>query len=1677
MKKHDNLSTSSINDNNNFGFSPLDSKTSMLLTTQLDIQPSQRMSEVYKRDLTEINGHQLLLDDTRSKQAKLIRQIEILTKDNRRLELQLQTAQSQILEDKYSYEGEIHKLKTELDETKAQLKKLKQDSAMVYSNNKKLTEQLEMDRMDSLRKQEIIDELNTQMKSKIVYNKPERFPETKIHLLEEQNKKLKATIAALRKNSAIQSAEIKSQVSANKELSNQLVDVMVNSDIDSTDVSIYKFSSDPNYSAEITKLNEANIKKTDQIHKLKREIKNLKEELAQQKQREHALQEMIEVTTLESSKKDKKIEECLKQITEFEIKLTASSNQSEQTSPIKIDYSAPENNDFKVENHVHDNYTSQLVQQVEEYKNLVANLQIKISGLIEENTEIKERLRISKTYNQSDSGSLSNSGIGIDLVEQEIVQKTKEISEAKMFINKLEDMLGKSRSNEEMLSKRLKEENLHFTEAQRVLKENLMEAQDNIKQMKLQLNSYIAQIENQKRIIQTAKGNAQIFTEEVINAFGIKSLTLDDELTQLSTLGKFIKQTHENLCSKINRLEMESKDLQEQLDQSNNEKRNMSMNLSMLEEQAKSKLNESTMQFNKSESMLREELLTTKQELAALDEKFKSSKAIFKDKQNESQKTIESLTNEKSVYKRKVMELNEELEQFKTRQSDFTSTIDQMELTYKNKEKQLTDTINKLNLENSDMRASAEKLRSKILNLENTIEDLNYKQRETEQSKNELLEETNALRTTIEHQSEVAKGTIARNEQLISKLEKANKDLEKEADDLKNQIKILRDSMEYDHSQNAELVNRSAEKIQKLKTKLRQLQEAYVELQSLKDDADKEKVELKLQVTKQQDSVKRAEEAATKEKSAKEANDYVFKQLTKKHQDLMKSYQDSLQIIEVSKQNMAEMTKKLQESERKQNILTKELETQKTKFEDLQAEVDLRETKFLQLQSTIIEDSKASNDVKLENQKLLLIIENLKSEMEKVKDEFSTFKDKTETQRKDLIEISKYNELNSVVEDRKKEIDKLNNKTKDLQLSNKDLKKSVIELTQMLSILKKANNKNAEKIKSLTAAKDELQDEMHANTAEDKERVDRLHEKIKDQKDIINLLEGEAKKTQELHAHEYAMLNKERRDLAIKNEELNAEVAKHVTSSIENQKLLNTLEDLNKDLRNQMNDIKKKYDESVRLNLELEQQQQSIKDSAIIEVSSYKKSLRELTEEKQRLIDFIKEKELQIDDMKTQMNNMTSIDDYRRLVEKYEKFKKKKHIEALKAHSQSAAMFNERERTRLEFFNRENDLLKEISDLKSERDKKGEQVRKLQNQVNALNTHLRSLQEINDTSRPLKEFEAIQHKLTVVETELAGKELEVKDKDVEIQRLMKELQLRDEELNELKTEIREKISEMDRKALNNRELGDRIDCLKEELDNKKKELENNKKELDNKEKELSLSKRTIETLNEKMKEVNASTDATFAEMIPKTKKLNLLSRKIEKLHSAVNNSGYETSHPRQKLKVLQEALGDVFSELNMTKPNVVSKLPNLTKERPSSFTILADPSKQNHSEKVICNHILSELVTITGTTKRSDNLEKMLQQIRDSIRRMKDMIDERDKKIQEMSDIVSSQHSAIVKINRDIIDQSYVDQSISNVQKAKEIESKLTSPRSTRVNMTLGLSTSRIPHLSNGINLTDNIYD
>ena len=220
MKKYENSSPSRNNDNNSIILNTLNADTSVFTPNQLDIQPTQRMSEIYKKDSREINGHQLLLNDTRSKQAKLIRQIEILTKDNRRLELQLQTAQSQILEDKYSYEGEIHKLKTELDETKTQLKKLKQDSALVYSSNKKLTEQLEMDRLDSLRKQEIIDELNTQVRSKVVYNRPERFPETKIHLLEEQNKKLKATIAALRKNSAIQSAEIKSQVSANKELSN-----------------------------------------------------------------------------------------------------------------------------------------------------------------------------------------------------------------------------------------------------------------------------------------------------------------------------------------------------------------------------------------------------------------------------------------------------------------------------------------------------------------------------------------------------------------------------------------------------------------------------------------------------------------------------------------------------------------------------------------------------------------------------------------------------------------------------------------------------------------------------------------------------------------------------------------------------------------------------------------------------------------------------------------------------------------------------------------------------------------------------------------------------------------------------------------------------------------------------------------------------------------------------------------------------------------------------------------------------------------------------------------------------------------------------------------------------------------------------------------------------------------
>lgn len=1544
---------------------------------------SREITGIVPPNVDSSKGFEVFIDEMRITQSKLIKQIEALNKENKKLKIELETEKS--INSELQISQTLNNSDSQIADLKNKLIKTREDLALLTAQNKQLEEEISVYRLSSLKQQSIIDELNNQLSSQEYYDKPQRFPDTKIHLLQERNKKLLSTIISLRKQQQITNTEIATQKSANRELAQQLTDVLTNDDEDTdTIVHIEDMSSYP----EVKKLVEMNAKKAKRIESLKSEIRYMRSTISEQSEKEKTLLDFIESS---SNENQKKITELSQKVSNYE---NSQNEINELRKALEITKTQLEEMRTKTEKEMTEK--SSMKTELEKTKT--------------ENSDLKEKIKeFSDKSNYSINSSFDSNYSMDPIFEQELQQKTKEISQMKVAINQLTSLL---------------EESEHSMNSQICEKENeLVKAQKTIKMCQEELESIKSQQTLQDERQNKAKENVNNMMKEISKSFTFASIQMDDEMNSLKDVSKFVCTNYTRSKEQVQSLQKENEDLRSELKQAQLKNKELSFSLSDLQSSSQSKLQNTITQSQKSEERIKEELNKTQNQLSKVQENFKQREIDLEKQVSNSQLTIDQLETEKTNMKTRIDELMDQLSAFHDRQTDFTSSINSLEQTYKNKEKAYSDTISQLNDEKSSLKLKEEQLTNRLNTMESAMIDLRSEIKKLEKKKQKLIIENNELKTALEEFQADNKTVLAEREQKIGNLRNSNSEMEMTIRDLRKEVKEQRQAFEDLKNNSNASINAKIEKINKLRQKLKQLQDAFVELTNEKDNIARENVYLQLKITGQSDTVKRAEEQSQKMTAAKEAGDYVFKSLTKKYQDLQKELADNLQFVEQSKTDVSDMQKIVADKEAERIDALNQMNTIKQKYESLLQEKEEMK-KDLSETSKNLEDANQNNtELQLERKQNAEKIKELSETVADLKQKLADLQKQNTEILQTTVPLSVYEKLKLDKDDIQKQFNFVNDElhtTKSIyELEDKEYEDYKEQTSKKISQL----NKTVEDLNNeLTRVRDENDREAH----QDELTIKKLQDQVDSLNKKLSAVENERIKS-ENEQKELRRKTKESADLIkAKNDEL-------VVSLEKKQKQIEELDQTMKETQEALADALSKNEKTANEKIEVEKKLQEVEatqnekfDEHTRKLSNAKKAVRDLEQEKLTHERIIMENNLKIEELKAQMRNSVPKEEYNKLLEKIELLKKEKLLESTKL--QKTAYVNEvnNEKLKEELAAKEKVFNEKVSQLTQERDKKAEQVKKLVLQVKQLNDKVTELTQNSEKFCPISErdekvieLKAKNEELNLAETKLKARDQIINSKDREIN-----------ELNDTIEKLNEQIFTL-------QNLEDEI----QNVENEKLALERDYEAQADDMKALSS---TIKSMNEKLLEKTRELENLKNEKqenVPKISQLDQIMKIAKDLHTNICSQQFSKLLALPRLKMLEDALTLIFTNLSLPNVTVMPPSKALVNQQGPSFFIPGDKSLENKEERVLAADIIKEFPELGKQITPEDTLDRQLHLIHTSLKNLKLLLEDRERRIRDMSNIVATQHNVVLEISKDPGASNLLNQSVSNSSAAKEIDS------------------------------------
>lgn len=259
-----------------------------------------------------------------------------------------------------------------------------------------------------------------------------------------------------------------------------------------------------------------------------------------------------------------------------------------------------------------------------------------------------------------------------------------------------------------------------------------------------------------------------------------------------------------------------------------------------------------------------------------------------------------------------------------------------------------------------------------------------------------------------------------------------------------------------------------------------------------------------------------------------------------------------------------------------------------------------------------------------------------------------------------------------------------------------------------------------------------------------------------------------------------------------------------------------------------------------------------------------------------------------------------------------------------------------------------------------------------------------------------------------------------------------------------------------------KEANNCINELNEKIEQMELELSKNKAAIVQLENENAVQRqqnKTITKENDKLKTANAKLLSTVEEKINEIGKIkaentglqlkeenyNAVLEELKHLRSVFDNKEFKNARNSDKAHMITESINSTFrcASIKSVKNFIIEKPLRFYSTQhvnviPESETLL---EKQKRILEAVRKELLSFPKVVNFYTPTEDDLESQLEQLHTLVSVVKKMFDEREKHILEMSDVVSSQHKAVLQMSSKQ-PQSIINSIITsneNMKKAQEI--------------------------------------
>ena len=1168
--------------------------------------------------------------------------------------------------------------------------------------------------------------------------------------------------------------------------------------------------------------------------------------------------------------------------------------------------------------------------------------------------------------------------------------------------NSLKETLFNSQEENTKLTQKYNKDLAEKENIIKLLKDKSSQKDNIISELKLKSEKQIPQEQNNTLQPQSL---FQPLLKEVEKQRDFYSLTTNNEISKSCS---FEEQTYLLCTQTFKQIQIQYSNLKEKLDSTKNKKNILKKTINNLNDEQKI-ANEQILSLKSNLDTINRELATTKEKLSNSIQKsdYLQIKSDFDRVTAENEKnsiTLKKVISQLSQQKR----AKNDLIQTKTATEQENNELFNRIETLSNEIKQKRDKIDEYRFQNS-------KNERKVLQLKEIINKMTLEKNQLNAQIEQFIIFREEVTTTIAKMEEQQNSTELKYQQKLKSSEEEKNSLQEKIQQLTLQITELsqQNSSFYDAKKENDLKIKQREKDfieiesqnESLRNQLKQLNETF-SIQTQEDKNNLDSLQSQIEEMKKDSlysNVNHKKEISELQASLDDSlkREKKFERKISKLSEFISNLQNEYQKVLDDNDELKNLIENYMAKEKEANIrelrLKETVNTNEHLFKTLTS-------KYQDLQKTNDELNEVIDGYDAEKLKYKMNISQLKDQIKELQEEVQAATDEKQNLDSQLIE--KNQELitaNTQLDEAKSKLNEHDDGVLKIRQQNLDLQNQITDtLIENDNLKKRIQNLEQNSVSN---------DVYQAIVDKSKEVSDRLDE-------LGSVNEENAKRIENLN-NERSSLNQEIENLKKKNQAMMSQIQ----SSEELNNKTNLIQQKTIDsLKQQLSDAKELINQ-MKNNDEINEKQK------LSELSQLRAEITQLNTNFDAVNDNLQNKENENNRLKEENRNLKKNND--EIQQKFNECYSKFSVLSQKLNDEMSKHEDESEEKN-----------RQIGSAKNK-------IKNLENENMSLQDQIQQLLIENKSKVPLEKFDDLHQKYTSLkklqEFESNKNRSSIIQKDDQIEKLKNDLAEKEEKFNDEVTQL-------------SRDLNDKKDLIKKlqkqiQLDNKKIDdltpLISTKSDLEKCIKDLQSKKNEVEELKSKLNELNSLYQKNTSLLNDSQIKNEKIASSLNQVPLILNAMGTTNS---SKLDQLSKKLNPILKLLSIDEISTTFKQKlNLTSKDLINVQSCEETLLEKH--KKLLQRVTQVLMSLpigkpSFNIESNDQLESQLEKLQKLVGLVKNIFDEREKNIENLAEMVNSQHQAVIKIAEVPTDSATVALSFQNYQNSQQIIKEDRSRRS-----------------------------